>query len=102
MFRTRNIVTLLSPVYLSTCLRVVATRHEPSFLWTTRYGSGVLDMYVVFLSPAMFENYFKLHSPWGQCRIVEKGLEIRTAKDVPLYGGGGGGGVLAHSRLENV
>ena len=40
----RNIVTLLLPVYLS-CLPVVATHHEPSSLLTTRYGSGVLDMY---------------------------------------------------------
>ena len=43
-FRTRNIVTLLSPVYLS-CLSVVATRHEPSPLLATRGGSGVLDRY---------------------------------------------------------
>ena len=43
-FRTRNTVTLLSPAYLS-CLQVAAARHEPSPLLTTRYGSGVLDMY---------------------------------------------------------
>ena len=88
--RKRNIVTILSLVYLS-YLRVVATRHEPSSLWTTRYGSGVLDMYVVFLQPVMFENYFKLHSPWGGCRVVDKeeGLEMRTARAVPLYGAPG-------------
>ena len=45
-FRAGNIVTLLSPVYLiSSCFWVVATRHEPSLLLATRYGSGVLDIY---------------------------------------------------------
>ena len=42
-FRTRNTVTLLSPAHLR-CLRVVETRHEPSTLLATRYGSGALDM----------------------------------------------------------
>ena len=39
-FKTRIIVTLLSAVYLS-CLWIVATRHEPSPLWATRYESGM-------------------------------------------------------------
>ena len=40
-FRTRNIVALLLPVYLS-CLR--QTLYEPSPLLTTHYGSCVLDI----------------------------------------------------------
>ena len=43
-FRTRNTVTLLSPVYLR-CLRVVATRHAIGD------GSVVLDMYVTKWKP---------------------------------------------------
>ena len=44
----RNIVTLLSPVYLC-CLRVTVIRHEPSHLLATRYGSyGVLDLYALY------------------------------------------------------
>ena len=45
-FRTRNNVALYSHVNLC-CLRVVATRHEPSRLLTPLYGAGVLDMYVL-------------------------------------------------------
>ena len=43
------VLLLLSPVYLS-CLRVVATRKEPSPLLTTRYGSGMLPLYPLSLS----------------------------------------------------
>ena len=46
-FRTRNIVTLLSPVYLC-CLGVLATSHEPSPLLATCNGSGVLAVVVFF------------------------------------------------------
>ena len=37
----------------------------------------------------MIDNSFKLHLSWGGYRIVEKGLEIRTAKDVPCMEGPG-------------
>ena len=43
-FKTRNIVTLLSPVYLR-YLQVIVTHHKPSSLLTPCYRSGVLDMY---------------------------------------------------------
>ena len=42
-FRMRNIVTLLSPFYLS-CLQVIMTRHEQSPLLATRYRLGILDI----------------------------------------------------------
>ena len=60
-FRTRNIVTLLSPVYLS-CLRNFATRHELSPLLTTHCGAGVLDMYVQHQGNwiSQVENRFEL------------------------------------------
>ena len=60
-FRTRNIVALLSPVYLS-CLRNVPTRHELSPLLTTRCGAGVLDMYVQHQGNwiSQVENRFEL------------------------------------------
>ena len=38
IFRARNILTLLSPVYLC-CLRIAATFQEPSPLLATSYGS---------------------------------------------------------------
>ena len=44
-FRTRNIVTLLSLVYLS-CLLVVITCHKLSPLLMTHNSWGVLDIYV--------------------------------------------------------
>ena len=47
MFVARNIVTLLSPVYLC-CLGVVATSHELSPLLATCHGSGVLAVVVFF------------------------------------------------------
>lgn len=43
-FKTRNIVTLLSPVYLR-CLQVIVTHHKPSSLLTPCYRLGVLDMH---------------------------------------------------------
>ena len=43
-FKTRNIVTLLFLVYLC-YLHVITIHHEPSSLLTTRYRSGVLDIY---------------------------------------------------------
>ena len=52
-FRMRNIVTLLSPVYLS-CLRVIVTCDEPSPLLTTHDGLGVLDICHVLVGHPIF------------------------------------------------
>ena len=52
----RNIVTLLSLVYLC-CLQVIVTRHEPSHILATHYRSGVLDMYEKAVTVANFLLY---------------------------------------------